>query len=81
MNKKEMALAVVMLDHLADMLGDNGCNDFDFPENWSNGEATVFTLEYHQENGDPEEYEIGDILNSDFCVARLLARKLEVMIK
>jgi len=78
MNKKEMEIAATMLNDYSEYLGNRCCNDFEWPCNWSDEEKTLFTKEFHDYNGDPEEYEQGDILNSDFCVAWFLAHKLKV---
>ncbi len=74
---KEMQIAAAMLDDYSDYLGNRTCNDFEWPCNWNDEEKTKFTKEFHDYNGDPEEYEEGDILNSDFSVAGFLAFKLK----
>jgi hypothetical protein len=76
MNVKEKKLAAKMLNKLSDILGNNSCNDFDFPEDWSKQERQLFIAEYHIENGDPEEFDYNCINLQDFCVADLLADKL-----
>jgi len=81
MNNKEILLAIQMLSDYSDSLGDNSCNDFEFPEDWSEIEKSQFTLEYHIDNGDIEEFAVGDIINSDFCVAGLLSEKLKGLLK
>lgn len=78
---KEMEIVVNMLENYSDYLGSRGCNDFEWPCNWSDEEKTKFTKEFHDFNGDPEEYEEGDILNADFCVVGFLAFKLEQGVK
>ena len=77
LNEKEMKLAGEMLNQYSDFLSNRCCNDFDFPDNWTDEEKTKFTKEYHDWNGDPEEYEKGNVLHTDFCVSMFLAYKLE----
>lgn len=79
--KKEMEMAISMLDGYSDYLSVQVCNDYEFPSNWSDEEKTKFTKDYHEWNGDPEEYKYGDILNCDFAAALFLAFKLGNNIK
>ena len=77
MNEKEKLIASSMLDEYSDRLGNDGCNDWDFPPGWTMAEKQVFVKEYHEWNGDPEEYdEKEDPYISNHCVALFLAHKL-----
>lgn len=76
MNRKERELAALMLEQLSELLGSKNCNDFWFPDDWTDKEKQIFIAEFHIHNGDPEEFR-HDCLNiADFCAADLLARKL-----
>ena len=74
---KEKQIAATMLENYSEYLANRICNDFDWPGNWTNEEITKFTKDFHDWNGDPEEYEQGDILSSDHAVSSFLAHKLE----
>ena len=74
---KEKEIASAMLKHHSSALGYRCCNDFEWPSNWTDEEKTKFTKEFHDWNGDPEEYKQGDVLSSDFSVAAFIAFKLE----
>jgi len=77
MNAKEKKIAAEMLDDLGDKLANNGCNDWNFPEDWTMAEKQTFVKEYHEWNGDTEEYdENEEPYISDFCVANFLSHKL-----
>jgi hypothetical protein len=76
MTEKEQKLAAMMLRDYAEIIGNRCCNDFYFPAGWDTSEMTAFVKQYHEYNGDPEEYEIGNTRISDFCAAALLAKKL-----
>jgi len=77
LTSKEMEIAVTMLEDYSSYLSNRCCNDFEWPINWTHEEKTKFTKDFHDWNGDPEEYEQGDVLNSDFSVAAFLASKLD----
>jgi hypothetical protein len=77
LTQKELEIVASLLEDHSDYLGNRCCNDYDWPCNWTDEEKTKFTKDYHDWNGDPEEYTKGDILNSDFSVAAFLASKIE----
>ena len=81
MKDKEKKLASVMLDLLSHILSNRSCNDFDFPESWSKSDILNFVKEYHEWNGDPEEFDEEYLHLPDFCVASLLSVKLNKLIK
>jgi hypothetical protein len=81
LTKKEMEIIVSLLRDHSDYLSNRCCNDYDWPCNWTDEEKTKFTKDYHDWNGDPEEYIEGDILSSDFSVAAFLASKLKQLDK
>ena len=80
LNKKELALAADMLGKLHDVMARSICNDFEFPEDWTPNEKTQFVKEYHDVNGDPEEYVEGSDYIADFSVVYLLEQKIKGLI-
>ena len=84
MENKYKRLAVEMLMDYASELSNHGCNDFDLKEFLPELEdRKMFIRNYHEWNGDPEEYELmKDSDNNfdsfyDFAMASYLARELE----
>ena len=77
MNKKELLLAAKMLDMYSKSLGNNTCNDFDFPSNWTEDEKKSFVFDYHEWNGDPEEFSEKHLSLPDFAISSFLAVKLD----
>ncbi len=77
LNKKETMLAAVFLDQLSEKMGSSCCNDWEFPEDWSIDEKKLFVKEFHDWNGDPEEYDENCLSLPDFCVAGFLSEKLK----
>lgn len=78
MNNKEKALASYLL-RLADNTFSNfGCNDVseEVWENWSTVERQEFVREYHEHNGDIEEYDPEFLHIPDFALMGFLAHKL-----
>ena len=59
MKAKEKKLIILALEELYNNMCNAGCNDL--PESWSKvfttGEWMAFNKEYHEYNGDPEEWE------------------------
>ena len=76
MNDKEKLIAASMLKELSSKLGNECCNDWSFPASWSEDEKITFVKEYHDWNGDPEEFLETHLHLPDFCVASFLAHKL-----
>ena len=58
MNKKEQELAAYLLKLASNQFSNHGCNDVDKKayEEWTIEERQQFVKEYHEWNGDPEEY-------------------------
>ena len=79
MNKKEILLAAEFLDKLDAMLSNGAYNGFEYPEDWTEEEKTVFTKEFYEENLDIEGYSKGDVIKCDSCVIYLLSEKLKKM--
>lgn len=77
MNKKELKLAVSFLQEASHEYNSHCCNDWEFPSNWSKKEKIQFVKEYHQYNGDPEEFNLKHLYLPDFAAMSFLAHKLE----
>lgn len=76
MNTKEMLLAASLLNDYSDALGNRGCNDWEFPADWTQQERIAFVREYHEWNGDPEEFSAAFLHLPDFAVAAFLSYKI-----
>lgn len=76
MNAKERLLAAGMLRLASDAFANHGCNDWSFPEDWTQEEKIQFVLEYHEWNGDPEEFNANYLHLPDCAVMDFLADKL-----
>lgn len=77
MNANEQILASKMLEEFSDILAGRGCNDFNFPDSWTEEEKEVFVRDFHVWNGDPEEFDKDNWYISNFCVAMFLSEKLK----
>jgi len=79
MNAKEKALAAKMLEMASDEFGNHGCNDVDesFWEGWTRDERIEFVKQYHEYNGDPEEFTPNHLHLPDFAIMGFLAHKLK----
>ena len=76
MNNKCNLLAAQMLNDYCDSLSDNCCNDWEYPEDWTLEEKQQFNKDFHDWNGDPEEYDSEFLSIPDFSVAGFLAAQL-----
>ncbi len=78
MTDKERILAADLMQLASEEFGDHGCNDLDDKlfEKWSKEEIQQLTKEYHDFNGDPEEYNPNHLYLPDFAVMAYLANKL-----
>lgn len=73
---QELSLAAKLLDDMSDHYANHGCNDFDFPADWTKEQRAVFVKEFHDFNGDPEEYNPKFLRLEDFAAMGFLAHKL-----
>ena len=78
MTNKEKLLAAEMLNMLSDMLANCGCNDFDFPDSWTEDDKKSFVLGFSTWNGAPENYDKDNLNLADFSVASYLAKMLNL---
>ena len=76
MSEKEKALVKRFLKEHADVIGNRCCNDWDFPEDWTHEEKVQFVREYHEWNGDPEEFDEKFLHLPDFAVVEFLAHRI-----
>lgn len=77
MNKLKEMLAK-FIDLAADELGNNGCNDVDesFYDGWSVEERQEFVKEFHDWNGNPQDYDPEYLDLPDFAIMRFLKDKI-----
>lgn len=76
LNNKESVLVKYFLEDYSSRLGNDGCNDWDFPKDWSVREKEEFVKHYHAWNGDPEEYNPKRLNLPNFAVVSFLAYKM-----
>jgi len=76
--KALISCAASLLKMYADELGTHGCNDFDLAYMLPNAEERKhFVKEYHDWNGDPEEFDPDNLNLPDFAVVGFLAHRLD----
>lgn len=80
MTPHELKLAVQFLRDYASELSNHGCNDWEWPADWTPEHRAQFWVDYHAFNGSPPE-DLADNLKwghapLDWQVALLLAHKL-----
>jgi len=79
MTKNELILSSNILKIASDVFGSHRCNDVneELYKNWTAGERKVFVKDYHDWNGDPEEYDENHLHLMDFSIMDFLAHKLQ----
>lgn len=79
MTTKEKKLAAKMLDLASNEFGRHGCNDVDDSvyNEWTLEERQTFVKEFHDWNGDPEEYLPTHLHLPDYAIMDFLAHKLK----
>jgi hypothetical protein len=77
LSHKTLLLASQFLDDHADRLSNDGCNDWEFPADWTVEEKTEFVKGYHEWNGDPEEFNPNWLCLPNFAVAAFLSAILK----
>ena len=80
MNKKELALASQFMIHYSNRLAGSRCNDWKFPEDWTEQERYDFVKEFWEFNGTPEVFNPKDLTLDNVMVTSLLAEKLYKML-
>jgi hypothetical protein len=73
---KEMALAAALLDEASESYSNHGCNDWEFPADWTRAEKVAFVRAWHEWNGDPEEFDEKHLSLPDYAVMSFLADRL-----
>ena len=81
MNIKELKLVIGFLEQLSDKMRNAGCNDWDFPKDWTHEERYTFVKEFCDLNGDPEEFDPERLILHDYCAVGLLKYKLRMQLK
>ena len=78
MNTKEIKLAAKFLKLSSEEFGNHCCNDVkdSVYDGWTIEERRKFVKEYHEWNGDPEEYDEDYLQLADFAIMSFLAHKL-----
>ncbi len=78
MTDKEKILASKMLKLASNEFGNHSCNDVkdSLYDEWTTEERKQFVKEYHEWNGDPEEYNENFLHLPDFAIMNFLADKL-----
>jgi len=78
MNVKETELLKQILKIASRDFAQHGCNDVDDKlfTDWTIEEREKFVKEYHDYNGDPEEFDRGYLHLPDFAIMNYLAHKL-----
>ena len=79
MTKKEAILTSKILEEASDLFAGRMCNDVDdsFYDGWTLEERRIFIKEYHEWNGDPEEYDENFLHLPDFAIMSFLAYKIK----
>lgn len=79
MNTKEKQLAAKMLEMASDEFSNHGCNDVEDSvyDGWTLGERQQFIYEFHEWNGDPENFDKEWLRLGDSTIMAFLAYKLK----
>jgi hypothetical protein len=77
MNQKEKKVAAELLRTASEQFSNHGCNDWNYPKDWTEDEKLQFVREYHEWNGDPEDFDPEFLFLQDWAVMSFLAHKLE----
>ncbi len=73
---KEISLVKSFLKEYADIVSNDCCNDWSFPDDWTQSEKERFVKQYHAWNGDPEEFNPNRLNLPNFAVASFLAFRI-----
>lgn len=79
MKNKEKQLAAKMLELASEQFSNHGCNDVEDSvyDGWTLEERKQFVKEFHDWNGDPEDYNETFLHLSDSTIMSYLASKLK----
>lgn len=78
MTNKELLLAAQLLNEASDHYANHSCNDWKFPIDWTHEERVKFVKEFHEFNGDPNEFDETFLRLPDYAVMAFLASKLVI---
>lgn len=70
-------LAADFLRELSNVQGNAGCNDWKFPESWTQQMKEEFTKGYHRYNNSPDDFDPDFLVLPDFAVTSYLAYLLD----
>lgn len=76
MTPKERKLAGQLLNAYSEDLSNRGCNDWEYPPDWTEGERQRFAEFYWAWTGDPDAYDPDDTRLQDWMVASYLGARL-----
>lgn len=78
-SSKERNLYIALLEYATDQISNKGCNDVDekLYSNWTKEERIKFVKEFHEYNGDPENFDEDFLRLPDFAILGFLKHKLE----
>jgi hypothetical protein len=78
MNKKEKELAAKMLDLASEQFSNHGCDEVEESvyDGWTREERLQFVKEFHEWNGDPEEFSEDMLHLGDSTLMAYFASKL-----
>lgn len=76
MNKKWLVLAADFLEKASDEFSNHGCNDWEFPENWTTKEKVDFVRDMYRDNGNIHEFDSGHLNVPDWWVISFLAKRI-----
>jgi hypothetical protein len=76
MTPKEKKLIIDFLEEYYEELSGHGCNDWEFPSDWTKKEKRQFVKEFHEFNRSPDEFDEENLILGDFCALSLLISKL-----
>lgn len=77
-HSKILLLASEMLDQYSDRLGNDGCNDWDWPESWTSEDRSLFLAKFHKHNrSQPQDIEDWGNSLGNASVAYTLSKELK----
>ena len=53
---KQLRVAADLLKRASDVFSNHGCNDWNYPEDWTLEDKRKLVQAMHEDNGSPEEY-------------------------
>lgn len=76
-SSKEKHIIAEFMKEYSERLGNDGCNDWYFPTDWTVAEKQQFIKEYYAWNGTPEEYSKNHLHLPNFAAISFLAYRIE----